>query len=214
MSQAVAAPNTGELNFVSGKCADLATASRRALLTSLIAAPIAVSAAPAQAAIYSEWKAALAIYRAIDAAWNHFLATTYNPAVAELERRAPVPPSGFTVTARSGKKVVYTHDTANPDMWANSVIPAISKPGKRLADQWAEWRERRAQTEAELCFRQIDEVDDRYSKELYAARNRLIAATVDTAAELLEKLEVLWEDGIDADTFKDEVFRDLRRLAA
>ena len=102
MSKADAAPSTGDLDFVSGKCAELHTASRRALLASLIAVPIAATAVSAHAASFSEWKAGLAIYRAIDAAWNHFLATTYNPAVTELDRRAPVPPSGFTVTARSG----------------------------------------------------------------------------------------------------------------
>lgn len=144
MSQANAAPITGDTilapDMSAGNIAD-ASPSRRAFFAGVLLAPVAIAspviahpsiwklANPAGAG--GGWKAALARYRAIDAAWDQFLATEYNPAIAELDRRAIAPPPGFTITAKSGREVFYLHDPANPEMWSGSPIPQISAEAMR-----------------------------------------------------------------------------------
>lgn len=87
MSQADYAPITGERTFVGGNSA---LPTRRAMLGTLMAIPAAIApitalatpiAAPAQSALDQK----IAAFKRSDAAWDHFLTETFNPAVTAHE---------------------------------------------------------------------------------------------------------------------------------
>lgn len=190
--------------------------ARREALAALFVAPVALAPVAATVALAASevtpWQKAIKEYRDIDAFWDAFLETAYNPAVEELNRRAPMPPSFFTITAKSGAAQDYHHDRADPWRWANHPIPAIAEPGRQQAERWERWEKEYAKAKAALNIDGLEQQDDWHARKSGQARDRLISTPVRDAAELLEKLEVLWTDGCDADVFRDDLLRDVRAM--
>ncbi|MBU0931137.1 MAG: hypothetical protein KJ585_03940 [Alphaproteobacteria bacterium] len=188
--------------------------ARRDILAGVMLASVVSVAAPIAFAApeVTLWQKAVAEYRDIAAFWDAFLATAYNPAVDELNRRAPMPPSFFTITAKSGATQNYHHDRADPWGWASHPIPAIAEPGRKQAELWERWEKEYANAKAAVNMDALDKQDDWHARESGQARDRLISTPVRDAAELLEKMEVLWTDGFDADLFRDELLRDVRAV--
>lgn len=195
--------------------------ARRDAIAALFMAPIALAPVAALAESFvlaasegSPWQKAIAGYRDIGAFWDAFLETAYNPAVEELNRRAPMPPPFFTITAKSGAQQKYHHDRAEPWKWANHPIPAIAALGRKQAERWERWEADYAKAKAAVNMDALETQDDLHARKSGQARDRLISTPVRDAAELLEKMEVLWADGCDADVFRDDLLRDVRGLAS
>lgn len=174
---------------------------------------VAAASPPSLAGSPSKWKEALARYRAGHAEWDRFLQEVYNPAVDELERRAPRPPYSFTVTARNAKVLEFMHDRNDPDQWKYCVSPSIKAKGEALAEAWRKWQIDQDAIRQEIGFSAIVEEDSRRSKKIDALRDELIATRVGSPAEMLEKLEIVWGDYDDPEPHKEELFRDFRALA-
>ena len=217
MSQTNFAPNTGQYGFVPAKSAGIVGEkfpSRRAVLAGLALVPaVAAISPPTRAARPSEWKEALARWRAAEAAWDDFLDGTYNPAIEELDRRAPAPPPNFTVTAKSGATQLYFYDRANPDEWTRNLSSLISEPARVLHDRWMQYdRDRNAAWQA-LRIDELSAEEDRLAAASTEARYKLMSTPVGNAAEMLQKIEIAWAPGCDPDLFRDELFADFRHLA-
>lgn len=188
--------------------------ARRDMLAGMMLATTAAAVAPCALAApkVTIWQKALAEYRDAEASWDAFLDTAYNPAVEELNRRAPMPPSFFTITARSGVQQDYHHDRADPWKWATHSIPSIAERGRRQAELWESWEAEYARAKAELGIDGLEQSDNWHALKSSQARDLLISTPVCDAAELLEKMEILWTDGSDADVFRDDLLRDIRAL--
>lgn len=219
MSQADAAPITGNYKFAPVKSAGIIaaqspTATRRSLLAGMAFAPIAFAGSTSsRAASPSKWKENSARYRAAQAEWDQFLERVYNPAVDRLIALAPTPPSYFTIAARNGKAIEYWYDRKDPDAWTNNGSPLIAEKAKAQADSWRRWEITHTRARHEIGMDAIEAEDTRRSLHIDRLRNELMATPVVNASELLEKLTILWAEGSDPEIFRDHIFGDVRRLS-
>lgn len=228
MSQAVAAPSTGDPFLKGGKSANATgtprgnigrqSPSRRAVLAGMLLAPAAAAIPTVVAASdnTSMWDEALRGWRKADADYDAFLTELWNPVQEELERRTPAPARSFSITTASGKTVTYDLVATDPDCYARSPIPAISNPGRRMAEEWREWNVQYEAVAAELNFDALYDEDNRLLDLRLEARDRLMNTPAPHVAAVLAKLEIMWEDRHKDREEENEliVMSDLRRLAA
>ncbi|WP_278986355.1 hypothetical protein [Sphingobium yanoikuyae] len=225
MSQADAAPITGDTIVTGGKSAlptvksnGLAVMSRRGALgaLALVAAPVAAVPLATASDNASTWNEALHAWRKADAAYDAFFDKIWNPVQVELERRTPEPARSFSITTASGKTVTYDFVSSDPDCYARNPIPAISNPGRRMAEEWREWHIQYKAVAAELNVDALYDEDNRLYELRLEARDRLMNTPAPHVAAVLAKLEIMWEDRHKEREEENEliVMGDLRRLAA
>lgn len=66
---------------------------------------------------FHDWDVAYAAFLAASNASDQHWEMVEEPAVLELERRAPRPPKTFSIPARSGQVRTFEFDPAEPDKW-------------------------------------------------------------------------------------------------
>lgn len=216
MSQAVAAPITGDPILAPGKSAHSAV-SRRAALTALAAVPAVaiVSSSPAHSAA-DNWTLALRDYRAAEAAYHGHIANVWNPLVEKLERLCPLPPSSVTIERADKRRDVFTYNRAKPDAWMWHPTVDGRAAGGKLTAQWIEWEQRYSRLKEQHCHDAIDDDNTRLYERFREAEDRLMLTPAPDAAAVLVKLEILWADEFRERQEENERYikRDLQQLAA
>ena len=216
MSQAVAAPITGDPILAPGKSGRSAV-SRRAALSALAVVPaVAVaSALPAQAAP-DNWTLALRHYRAAEAAYCGHLANVWNPLLEKMEKRCGAPPPlSVTIERPDGRPDIFRYQMNNPNAWMWHPTVAGRAAGEKLTAEWAVWEDRYAKIEEQHNFHAVDNEDKRLYAAFQDAEDRLMLTPAPDAAAVLMKLEILWADQFSERQAETEVYikRDLQRLA-
>ena len=217
MSQAVAAPIMGDMILASGKSADCASTSRRAVLAALavIPATAAVSAVPVHS-LADSWTLALRDYRAADAAYINYLANVWNPLQEELERLTPRPPYKIRVERERGGPVEVAHSSAKPDRWMWEPTPEGRAAGKELSERWAAWHVEYERHAARLGQAAAEEEENRLYDRFQEAEERLMLTPAPDVAAVLVKIDLMCADPHRDRQIENERFikRDLQYLAA
>jgi len=215
MSQANAAPITGDTILAPGKSGRSAV-SRRAALTALAAVPaVAVAGTlPAQAAP-DTWTLALRRYRAAEAAYHGHLANVWNPLVEKLDRLCPQPPISITIERTDKRREVFTYNRAKPDAWMWHPTVNGRAAGEKLAARWIAWDHRYELLKARHRHDAIEAEDKRLYECFQDAEDRLMLTPAPDADAVLMKLEILWADQFRERQEENEghIKRDLQRLA-
>lgn len=217
MSQAVAAPITGDPIVVGGKSA-IPTGvglSRRAAIGALAIGPAAVAASSAANVPANGWAAALRRYRKAEAAYDAHLAKVWNPLQERLSAMCPAPPHSVLSEPRPGLRVAVTYNAKRPDAWMREPTIEGRRIGEKLSAEWAAWFIRYQEAEEQLGAGAVNEQDTCLHDALIAARDDLMLAAAPDAAAVLTKLEIMWDSPYEERQEENErlIRRDLRLLA-
>ncbi|MFD1105067.1 hypothetical protein [Sphingobium olei] len=214
MSQADAAPITGEPVLTGGKSTAV-TVSRRAAIGALAVLPVATVAAPSTSSPAALWRDALRAYHSAEADYLGHLNNVWNPLMVRLEQLCPMPPM-HEIVERNGRPLKVVYKSAEPDSWMRLPSVEAREVGRKLAAQWSTWSEGYGARQAEYNFWEIEQEDLRLYDLYQEAQDRLMRMPAPDAAALLTKLEIIWADEYQDRQIENErlIRRDLQRLAA
>jgi hypothetical protein len=192
--------------------------SRRSLLGALAGAPIIAAlaniATSAPKTPLSDWSRAYARWKAADEAWDVHTAKFLNPAIDEIDRLAPMPPTWFEHTARSGQVARYYVDTKDPTAW-DEAIGIIGRLGREHQAAWWAWRPKYDEAEKAVGLPKIEEEDSSLCAGMVAARTAALTTPAASMSELLEKADFIKEcfsDSINEERY-DAILADIRHIA-
>lgn len=221
MSQADAAPITGETIVTGGKSAlptgkgQCAALSRRAAIAALAAVPTIAVAASAATPKRDSWTLALQRYRKAAAAYEDYMATVREPLQDKICELCPFPPQTVSSEPRPGFRIEFTYNSTNPDAWMWQPTVEGRKIGEKLSAEWAAWRAHYGTVSERLGEDAIEAESDRLNDIMLASLDQLMLITAPDAAAVLTKLELMWDNPYNERQEENErlVRRDLRALA-
>ncbi len=193
------------------------TAAASAASASIVAGGItlasqAMGAAPA--AGFAAWGRAHSAYLVASKASDDHWEYVEEPAIMEVERRAPRPATSFSIPARNGQVATFTFDPHDPDKW-NDTGEQFIDAVRPLKAQWQVYDRDAPLVHAEVGIEAIGEVSSDLLNAHSAAENRLFETPAPDLDAVLIKLELLWSD--DRDQCPDLnalVLADVRRLTS
>ena len=196
--------------------------SRRSALGILATGPIALlpalavmqCSARAEATVIgrSAWSIAFERWQKADRLADDYLVKIYNPAMAELDQRAPFTLPWFEVRAMDGKVATFRFDSDNPNEWDDHMSPQFRNAAAEVRTKV----QARAAAWDDMNFSSLEDESDRLLDEVGDAEYLLMKTPAPDPVALLWKVERMFGDEDGHRSFNEEVqqafLADARRL--
>ncbi len=191
-----------------------AYAAGASIVTGGIALASQAKGAVLPAASSAAWDRAHAAYVTASKATDDHWVQIEEPAVLELERRAPRPPKSFEVTALNGQTMSFAFEPDQPDAWEMSGRQHRDA-GRALKAQWYAYQRDYPVARAGLNIDAISKASTDLLNVCSDAEDTLFATPAPHMDAVRIKLELLWQRGREqCPGFNAMVLADVQRLAS
>lgn len=161
-----------------------------------------------------DWEVAYAAFLAASNASDEHWETVEEPAIMELQRRAPRPSTSFSIPARNGQVATFTFDPSDPDKWDCSGEQFLEAT-RALKAQWQTYERDAPLVRAELNIDAISKDSTDHLDACSAAEDRLFETPAPDLDAVRIKLELLWlDDREPCPGFNALVLADVQRLTS